>query len=96
MIALDDNGNFVTDGAGHLTVTATPLIQCAKSELRCQQGEWISDFFFGRNVLVWGISQSTHDRAVDINRIVSKYVAVISVTYDELTKTYNVQVASNA
>lgn len=56
MIALDDNGNFVTDGAGHLTVTATPLIQCAKSELRCQQGEWISDFFFSGAMCLCGES----------------------------------------
>lgn len=92
MIALTDGGNFAVDGAGHLTTTSQPAVQNAKSELRCQQGEWVSDPFFGRNVLVWGISQSTHDRTVDINRICSKYVSVISVTYDETTQKYEVQV----
>lgn len=93
MIALDDNGNFVIDAAGHLTATRTPALQNAKCELRCIQGSWPANLFFGRNQLIWTISQSVQDRSLDINRITSKYVQVVSVIYDREQDKYNVQVA---
>jgi hypothetical protein len=93
VIALDDNGNFVTDDAGHLTTTRIPGIQNAKCELRCIQGSWPANLFFGRNQLIWTISQSVQDRSLDINRVATKYVQVISVTYEEDRARYNVQVA---
>lgn len=92
MIALDDNGNFVTDEAGHLTTTSIGPIQNAKSELRCQQGDWPPDLTFGRNLLTWTLSQSVQDRSLDIYRIISKYVNVQDVAYDSITETYNAQV----
>lgn len=93
MIALDDNGNFVVNIAGHLTTTRIPGIQNAKCEMRCIQGSWPANLFFGRNQLIWSISQSVQDRSLDINRIATKYVQVVSVTYEEISARYNVQVA---
>lgn len=93
MIAIDDNGNFVTNAAGLLTETRTPAVQNAKAELRCLQGTWEADQYFGRNAIVWGVSQSTQDRTADINRVVSKYATCLFVAYDSLKKQYNVQVA---
>jgi len=92
MIALDDNGNFLVDGSGNLTTTSIGPIQNAKSELRCQQGTWAADPTFGRNELIWTISQSVQDRSLDIYRIISKYVNVQDVSYDTGTATYNAQV----
>lgn len=93
MIALDDNGNFAVDADGHLTTTDNPPVQSAKSECRCIQGSWTADPAFGRNQIIWTISQSVQDRSLDINRVVSKYTAVMQVQYDTTTQTYNVQVA---
>jgi len=93
MIQIDDNGNFTTDANNHLQTTRTPAVQNAKSELRCIQGSWDADPYFGRNQLIWTISQSTQDRALDINRIITKYATCISVVYDPLKKQYNAQVA---
>lgn len=94
MIALDDNGNFVVDALNHLTSTRTPNVQCAKSELRCQQGSWFINPYFGRNQLVWTISQSTADRSLDITRIIQKYANPIAVTYNAQTQQYEAQVAN--
>lgn len=94
MIALDDNGDFPVDGSGNLTTVEAPFsaAQNAKAELRCQQGTWAADLFFGRNQLIWAIAQSTVDRAADINRICSKYVTVVQVTYNPETLTYAIRV----
>ena len=93
MIELDDNGNFTTDASGHLQRTPSPAVQNAKSELRCIQGSWDADQYFGRNQIVWTVSQSPNDRSADIYRIVQKYATVMSVSYNTSTKKYDVQVA---
>lgn len=91
MIAIDDNGNFEVNGSGGLKTTSTPGPQCAKAETRCLQGTWTAQPFFGRNSLVWSISQSTQDRSADLNRIASKYVNVVFVTYNDEFQRYEIQ-----
>ncbi len=91
MIALDNNGNFVVNTAGRLTTTGTPGVQCAKGETRCIQGSWEADPYFGRNELVWTISQSVQDRSADLNRIASKYINVVFVTYNPEFERYEIQ-----
>lgn len=93
MIALDDNGNFLEDAAGNLYATDRPNIQRAKSELRCAQGTWFLDPFFGRNQYVWSIGQSTQDRSQDIVRIAQKYTSVVALSYDVTSGTFNLQVS---
>ena len=90
MIGLDDNGNFLTDINGHLAMSANPPLQNFKSEVRCIQQTYFIDETYGRNVLVWTLSQSPSDRCGDLYRIGQKYMAVQSVTYNSETKEYQV------
>ena len=39
-IALDENGNFLTNTNGLLKESANREIQSAQAECRCNQGEW--------------------------------------------------------
>lgn len=88
-IALTDNGNFdVKDG--RLTRAQNPPLQNFKSEVRCIQETYPVNPTFGRNVLVWELSQSPQDRCADIFRIGEKYMPVKSVFYETETKTYQV------
>lgn len=91
MIALDDNGNFLVDGNGHLTASTNPPLQNFKSETRCIQQTYAIDPTYGRNVLVWTLSQSPSDRCSDLFRIGSKYLAVQSVLYDDTKQIFQVQ-----
>jgi len=91
MIALDDNGNFVVDANNHLTAVAVPAQQNFKAEVRCIQQTWIPDPTFGRNVLIWTLSQSPSDRCADLSRIGTKYMTVNSVVYDTQTQKYSIQ-----
>lgn len=93
MIKIYDDGNFTTDALGHLETTNTPAVQNAKAEVRCIQGSWDADPYFGRNQIVWTVSQSPQDRGADIYRIVQKYASVMSVSYNLQTQQYDVQVA---
>jgi len=95
MIEIDDNGNFVVDDNGLLKTTSRPNTQSAKAEMRCQQGSWFLDPTFGRNLLVWTISQSPRDRSMDLSRIAQKYVTVGSVVYNTQTQTYDITDLSN-
>lgn len=91
-IALDENGDFKTVGGKLTTVTGqAALNQNAMSETRCLQDTWPVDLTFGRNQLVWGLSQSPRDRIADLVRISSKYFTVKAATYDPERKIYNVQ-----
>ena len=94
MIALDNNGNFAVNGSGLLYAATTPGVQNAKGELRCQQGSWFLNPYFGRSELVWTISQSPQDRSLDIERVTSKYCSVTSVSYNSENQQYRVQVSS--
>ena len=91
MIAIDDNGNFVVTATNHLTTTATSPAQNFKAEVRCIQGTWAPDQTFGRNTLIWTLSQSVGDRCADLIRIGTKYMTVIAVSYDPQTQQYSVQ-----
>lgn len=91
MIGLDDNGNFEVGTNGNLKLSQFPSIQNAKSELRCTQGTWFMDEFFGRSPLVWELSQSVRDRSLDIRRIAEKYASVLSVDYDTVSQTYTIR-----
>lgn len=91
MLALDNNGNFVVDTSNHLTATSVPLEQNFKSEVRCIQETWVPDSTFGRNTLVWTLSQSISDRCLDLTRIGTKYMTVQSVMYDSVTKEFAIQ-----
>lgn len=90
-IALTDNGNFLLKD-GKLTQAQNPPLQYFKSEVRCIQETYAVDRTFGRNVLVWNLSQSPSDRCADLTRIGEKYMPVKSVTYNELLQEYNIQV----
>lgn len=91
-IKIDDNGDFVTDDNGLLVSIDSPNAQSAKAEMRCQQNSWFLNPNYGRNFLVWTISQSTSDRAVDLTRIAKKYVTVGTVIYNAEKKTYEITV----
>lgn len=83
MIALDDDGNFIYGLNGLLATTTTPEAQNAKSEVRCNQGEWIVDALYGKNILIWELSSSPNDRCNDLFTICTKYFAVRSVTWND-------------
>lgn len=90
-IALDDNGNFLLGDNGNLSESQNPPLQYFKSEVRCIQETYAVDTTYGRNVLVWNLSQSVGDRCSDLYRIGEKYMPVKSVTYSNELKTYQVQ-----
>jgi len=80
MIAITDNGDFLMV-SGKLSNTTTPEQQNYKAECRCQQGTYTIDSLYGRNPIVWSISQSVNDRISDLYRIGYKYLAVNSIVY---------------
>lgn len=90
MIALDDNGNFISEN-GLLANTSYPEIQNAKSECRCTQGEWLVDILYGKNFLVWELSSSPNDRCDDLTRICAKYFAVRSVAWNQLRERFIIE-----
>jgi len=82
MIAIDENGNFVMVN-NKLSSTSNLPLQSFKAECRCEQGTYVADSLFGRNPIIWQISQSPNDRIDDLYRIGYKYLAVNSITYKE-------------
>jgi hypothetical protein len=88
-IALTDDGNFLTKN-GRLTTAQNPPFQNYKSEVRCIQNTYPPDLTFGRNTLVWTLSQSVRDRCADLVRIGDKYLPVKSVTYNTERQEYQV------
>jgi len=82
---LDADGNIVVDETTGLSKQVTgqqSLEQDAMSECRCEQGGNFTDDTYGRNPLVWKLSQSPADRIADVKRIVSKYYDPYSITYE--------------
>ena len=82
---LDGDGNILFDAVTGLAKQVTglqSLEQDAMSECRCEQGGNFADSSYGRNVLVWKLSQSTADKIADVKRIVSKYYNPFSITYE--------------
>lgn len=91
MIALTDDGNFIANENGLLATTEYPTIQNAKSEIRCNQGEWEVDILYGKNILIWELSSSPTDRCNDLFRICAKYFEVFSVIWDATRERFNIQ-----
>lgn len=88
-IALNESGNFVTVN-GLLSTAAYPPKQYYEAEVRCQQNTYTPDTTYGRNPIVWSLSQSPNDRIDDLIRIGQKYLVVKAVTFDSLTGKYNI------
>lgn len=89
---LDSDGNILVNATTGLSEQVTGLAsleQDAMSECRCEQGGNFADSTYGRNVLVWKLSQSPADRIADIKRIVTKYYNPYSITYDNGIITVN-------
>ena len=91
-IMLDSDGNIVVDATTGLSKQVTgkqSLEQDAMSECRCEQGGNFADETYGRNPLVWKLSQSSADRVADVKRIVTKYYNPYSITYENGIITVN-------
>ena len=88
-IALTPDGNFLLVN-GRLSETSEPEQQNFMSEVRCVQNTYAPDMTYGRNPIVWTISQSTNDRIDDLTRIGQKYLVVTSITFNTATQTYTV------
>lgn len=82
---LDTDGNIVvnsTTGLSEQVEGLASLEQDAISECRCEQGGNFADAEYGRNPLVWKLSQSDADKVADVKRIVSKYYTPNTITID--------------
>lgn len=80
---LDTDGNIIEDTATGLSQQISgqaSLEQDAVSECRCEQGGNFADATYGRNPLVWKLSQSDVDKVADVKRIVTKYYNPNSIT----------------
>lgn len=89
---LDTNGNILVDsitGLAKQVTGLTSLEQDAVSECRCEQGGNFADETYGRNPLVWKLSQKNADKIDDIKRIVTKYYTPYSITYENGIITVN-------
>lgn len=84
-LALDDDGNILFDGETGLSLQREGralLEQDARSECRCEQYTYFVDQYFGRNPLVWKLSQVAGDHVADIKTIVTKYYEPYSIGPD--------------
>lgn len=82
---LDSDGNIEVDTTTGLSKQVTgqqSLEQDAMSECRCEQGGNFVDSSYGRNPMVWRLSQNSADRIADVKRIVSKYYDPYSISYE--------------
>lgn len=82
---LDTSGNIEVDASTGLSLQVTgqaSLEQDAASECRCEQGGNFADPTYGRNPLVWKLSQSNVDKVADVKRIVSKYYDPTTITIE--------------
>ena len=89
---LDNDGNIVVNAVTGLVEQVTglrSLEQDAMSECRCEQGGNFTDSSYGRNPLVWKLSQSSADKIADVKRIASKYYNPYSITYENSVITVN-------
>ena len=80
---LDSDGNIVEDTSTGLSAQVSgqaSLEQDAVSECRCEQGGNFTDSTYGRNPLVWKLSQSDSDKVADVKRIVTKYYNPSSIS----------------
>ncbi len=84
-VKLTDNGDVAVNGDGTIALETDELapVQFAKSECRCEQGQWFANNLFGRNPLYWKFSQSVTDRIQDITRICSQYRTVRTIYFQD-------------
>lgn len=92
MISIDFDGNIKTDSSGNIaSVSGSEATQQAfVSEVRCTQGTFDLLPEFGRNPIVWTLSQSPKDRMEDIVRISKNYLTVREISYNKDSQTYEV------
>ena len=89
---LDSDGNIVEDITTGLSAQVSgkaSLEQDAVSECRCEQGGNFADSTYGRNPLVWKLSQSDIDKVADVKRIVTKYYNPNSISVENGVITVN-------
>ena len=85
-IKLDASGNIVvnsTTGLSEQVYGQDILEQGAISECRCEQPGNFADPNYGRDALVWKLSQSNIDRVADVKRIVRKYYEPNSISVQD-------------
>jgi hypothetical protein len=85
-IKLDAGGNIVVNETTGLSVQVSgqaSLEQDAMSECRCEMNGNFADSEYGRDSLVWKLSQSNIDRVADIKRIIQKYYEPNSITAED-------------
>lgn len=83
---LDTDGNIIVNTSTGLSEQVSGLAsleQDAMSECRCEQGGNFADATYGRNPLVWKLSQSDADKVADVKRIVSKYYTPNTITVSD-------------
>lgn len=83
---LDTDGNIIVNASTGLSEQVSGLAsleQDAMSECRCEQGGNFADATYGRNPLVWKLSQSDADKVADVKRIVSKYYTPNTITVSD-------------
>ena len=91
-IKLDTSGNIVvneTTGLSEQVSGKAALEQDAISECRCEAGGNFADPTYGRDSLVWKLSQSNIDKVADIKRIVRKYFEPNSISVQDNVITVN-------
>jgi hypothetical protein len=85
-ISLNSDGEIQVDPLTGLSIQVygkTALEEQAMSECRCEMGGNFADPAYGRDPLVWKLSQSNIDRISDIKRIVRKYYEPNSISVSE-------------
>jgi hypothetical protein len=85
-ISLNSNGEIQVDPLTGLSLQVygqDALEQQAMSECRCEQPGNFADPNYGRDPLVWKLSQSNIDRVADIKRIVRKYYEPNSISVED-------------
>jgi hypothetical protein len=82
-ISVNSNGEIQVDPVTGLSLQVfgkDALEEQAMSECRCEMNGNIADPNYGRDSLVWKLSQSNIDRVADIKRIVRKYYEPNSIS----------------
>lgn len=85
-ISVNSNGEIQVDSITGLSIQVEglqALEQQAMSECRCEMGQNFADPNYGRDSLVWKLSQSNIDRVADIKRIVRKYYEPNSISVQD-------------
>jgi hypothetical protein len=85
-LSLNSNGEIQVNSITGLSVQVSgqaALEEQAMSECRCEQGGNFADDTYGRDPLVWKLSQSNIDRVADVKRIIQKYYEPNSISAED-------------